>query len=385
MRGGLRKGKILAKGYDGHGMRCPAATKFLLFQRENGPDVRGSNVMTFQSIIGQERAIRLLSRMLHNDRLVHALVFTGIDGIGRQTTAKALAMALNCANRVGVSACNECRSCQKVISGNHPDVIIVERSGAFIKIDQVRSLRQQLRFAPLERGRRVIIINDAQTMNAEASNAMLKILEEPPKDTHIILTASQVTDLLPTIASRCQHIGFRPIPVAKIADVLVAKKNLDQETATALAILTKGSLGRALSADANKWMAWRKQVLERVGAVSKESTQELFVFAEALASDKATLEDALDMMTTWFRDVLMCKFQPEKILNGDFMENIQGASKECSVDEILEKLAAVSATQSAILKRANPRLALEVMMVRLRLGNRWGNSLSKGAPVGLKG
>jgi DNA polymerase-3 subunit delta' len=176
--------------------------------------------MTFQSIIGQERAIRLLSRMLHNDRLVHALVFTGIDGIGRQTTAKALAMAVNCANRVDVSACNACRSCQKVISGNHPDVIIVEPSGAFIKIDQVRSLRQQLRFAPLERGRRVIIINDAQTMNAEASNAMLKILEEPPKDTHIILTASQVTDLLPTIASRCQHIGFRPIPVAKIADVL---------------------------------------------------------------------------------------------------------------------------------------------------------------------
>jgi DNA polymerase-3 subunit delta' len=109
------------------------------------------------------------------------------------------------------------------------------------------------------------------------------------------------------------------------------------------------------------------------------------VFAEALASDKATLEDALDMMTTWFRDVLMCKFQPEKILNRDFMENIRGASKECSADEILEKLAAVSAAQAAIFKRANPRLALEVMMLRLRLGNRWGNSLSKGAPIGLKG
>ena len=321
--------------------------------------------MILESIIGQDRAIRLLSRMLHSDRLAHALLFTGIDGIGRQTTAKALAMALNCANPVGESACGMCPSCRKVISGNHPDVIIVKPSGVFIKIDQVRSLRKDLRFAPLERGRRVIIINDAQSMNAEASNAMLKILEEPPNDTHIILTASQTSDLLPTIVSRCQNINFRPIPVAKIADVLVAKGNLDQDTAAALAILAKGSLGRALSADANNWMAWRKELLERVGSVSAESTQELFVFAEALARDKAKLEDALDMMTTWFRDVLMCKFPPVRILNGDFMEDIQGASQELSVDEILEKMEAVFAAQSAISRRANPRLALEVMMLRL--------------------
>ncbi len=341
--------------------------------------------MTFESIIGQERAIRLLSRMLQNGRLAHALLFTGIDGSGRQTTAKALAMALNCANPVGVSACGVCRSCQKVISGNHPDVIIVRPSGAFIKIDQARALRKHLRFAPLERGRRVIIVNDAQTMNPEASNAMLKILEEPPNDTHIILTASQTTDLLPTIVSRCQNIHFRPIPVGKIAEVLVAQDNLDQDTATALAILAKGSLGRVLSADAKKWMAWREQFLGRVGSLSRQSVEELFVFAEALANDKANLEDALDIMTTWFRDVLMCKFQPEKVLNGDVMESLQGASKEFSVDEILEKMAAVSATQWAILKRVNPRLALEVMMLRLRLGNARGDSLHREATAGLEG
>jgi len=322
--------------------------------------------MTLESIIGQERAIRLLSRMLHNDRLAHALLFTGIDGIGRQTTAKALAMTLNCARPVGESACGMCPSCQKAIAGNHPDMIVIKPSGAFIKIDQVRSLRQHLRFAPLEKGRRVIIINDAQTMNAEAANAMLKILEEPPNDTHIVLTASQGTDLLPTIVSRCQSITFRPIPVAKIADVLVAKANLDQDTATALAILAKGSLGRALSGDASQWMAWRKELLERIGSISTETTTGLFVFAEAMARDKAKLGDALDLMTTWFRDVLMCKLQPERILNGDFMKDIQGASQHLSVDEILEKMETVFAAQSAISRRANPRLALEVMMLRLR-------------------
>lgn len=323
-------------------------------------------MMSFESIIGQERAIRLLTRMLLNDRLAHALLFTGIDGIGRQTTAKALAMALNCTNRVGVSACKVCRSCKKAISGNHPDLIIIKPDGAFIKIDQVRSLRNQLRFAPLEKGRRVIIINDAQTMKAEASNAMLKILEEPPKDTHIILTTLQTMDLLPTIVSRCQHIAFRPLPVAKIADVLVARQGLDPDTATALAILAKGSLGKAQSADPKKWMPWRRHLLERIGSVPTDSIHALFVFADALARDKDKLEDALDVINIWFRDILMCKFHPEKILNTDLVDSIESASEELSVEELLKKITAVSTAQRAILRHVNPRLALEVMMMRLR-------------------
>ena len=322
-------------------------------------------IMTFESIIGQDRVIRLLTRMLHKDRLGHALLFTGIDGVGRQTTAKALAMALNGLSPNGVSACKECRSCRKMISGNHPDVIVVKASGAFIKIDQVRSLRRHLRFAPLEGGRRVIIINDAETMNAEASNALLKTLEEPPNDTHIILTASQTTDLLPTIVSRCQHMAFRPVPVSKIADVLVAREGLEGDAATAMAILAKGSLGRALSADTTRWMAWRRQLLEHVRALSTESIQGLFAFAEVLARDKDKLQDALDMVIIWFRDLLMCKVHPERVLNRDFMEDIRRVSTELSVDGILKKMTAVVSAQTAILKHVNPRLALEVMMLRL--------------------
>ncbi len=321
--------------------------------------------MTFESIVGQERAIRLLTRILENNRLAHALLFTGVDGIGRQTTAKAMAMALNCLKPVGTSACGVCRSCKKVISGNHPDVIIVKPSGTFIKIDQVRSLRKTLRFAPLEGGRRVIIINDAQAMNLEASNAMLKILEEPPNDTYIILTASQTTDLLPTIVSRCQQIPFRPVPVADIAAALGARSGLDADAATAVAVLAKGSLGRALSADAEKWMDWRKDLLERVGLVSSESTHALFVFADTLARDKDRLQDALDVIIIWFRDILICRFHPEKILNRDCMEEIQRKSERLSVDDILEIIMAVFAAQRAIVKNANRRLALEVMMMRM--------------------
>lgn len=322
--------------------------------------------MAFESIVGQEHAIRLLTRMLQRDRLPHALLFTGIDGIGRQSTAKALAMALNCTKPPDrVSACRTCRSCRKVISGNHPDVITITPSGLFIRIGQVRSLRKKLRFAPMEGRRRVIIINDGQAMNPEASNAMLRILEEPPDNTHIILTASQATDLLGTIVSRCQHIAFWPIAASKIADVLCVRKGLDQDTATAIAILAKGSLGKALSADTKEWMGWRRSLLEHVGSISTVSTQALFAFAEALAHDKDKLQDALDMIIIWFRDILICKFCPEKVLNMDYMEDVQHKSRELSVEDLLGKIVTVFAAQRAILKNVNRRLALEVMMMRL--------------------
>lgn len=321
--------------------------------------------MTFESIIGQEHPIGLLSRMLRKNRLAHALLFTGIDGCGRQTTAKALAKALNCQSPRGVSACGQCRSCQKVVSGNHPDIVIVKPDGAFIKIDQVRTLCKQLKYAPLEGKCRVIIINDAHTMNAEAANALLKVLEEPPKYTFIVLTAIQTMDLLPTIVSRCQQIVFRPIAFEKIAEVLVARHDLDIRTATSVAILAKGSLGKALSADADKWMLWRRHLLEGMGSVCTKSIQPLFAFADELARDKDKLDDALALISFWFSDILMHKVYPGKIVNTDFVEDIERASRKHSVDQVLEKIDAVFAAQTAISKNSNLRLTLEVMMMRL--------------------
>jgi DNA polymerase-3 subunit delta' len=329
-----------------------------------GLKVRGI-VMRFESIIGQERPIRFLTQMLKTKSIPHAILFTGIDGIGKQTTARALGTALNCLSPAGVSACGECPSCQKVISGAHPDMITVKPQGAFIKIDQVRAVSRQLRFAPLEGNWRVVIINDAQAMNLEASNAILKILEEPPKGTVIILTATQTTDLLPTIVSRCWQVSFRPIPHEKVAEVLVELQGLDRQTATTLAVSTKGSLGRALSVDGERWTGWRMHLLEQIASLSITSIQPVFVFADALARDKDRLTDALDMIMTWFRDVLMCKVSPEKIINNDFMTKIQHASQGRSVNELLEKVGAVYAAQTAISQNSNPRLAIEVMMMRL--------------------
>lgn len=327
--------------------------------------MKSTTVKTFDAILGQQRAIRWLTRTLEKDRVAHALLFTGIDGIGKQTTAKALGMAMNCQRPVRGLACKTCPACKKMLSGNHPDLILIGPDGAFIKIDQVRDLQKRLMFAPINGGTRLVVVNDAQTMNAEASNAMLKILEEPPDNTYIVLTAAQTSDLLPTIVSRCQHLCFEPLSCETIANELTSRRGLDETDAMAIALLAKGSLGKALCADTQEWVGWRNGLIERMESMANASVHKLFAFAQAIAHDKDRVQDVLDMMMIWFRDLLMSKLCPEKVLNRDRMRDIERASEGCSVDDLLGKIAIVSDTQRAISNNANLQLALEVMMMRL--------------------
>ena len=186
----------------------------------------------FESIIGQDRPIRILTTFLQNGTVPHALLFTGIEGVGKQSAAVTFAMACNCTgdfsenkfewrdNRTAddhstadprhiTNPCGNCKPCRKIESKNHPDIIRIKPSGVFIKIDQIRALCQTLAMKPYEAGIRVVLISDAQAMNPAAGNALLKVLEEPPTGTILILVANHTADLLPTIVSRCRHIRGR--------------------------------------------------------------------------------------------------------------------------------------------------------------------------------
>jgi DNA polymerase III subunit delta' len=330
-----------------------------------GGFMKNTTAETLDGIIGQQRAIGLLTRMVEKDRLPHALLFTGIDGIGKQTTAKAVAMTLNCLTPTGALACRECASCRKMLSGNHPDLIIVEPSGAFIKIDQIRTLHKQLMFAPIQGGRRHVIVNDAHAMNPEASNAMLKTLEEPPDNTHLVLTAQQTSDLLPTIVSRCRHLSFEPLSPEHITRKLLETDGVDETTAGIIALMARGSLGKALSVDSGQWLAWRKDLIEQIKDLRHTSLQTLFGFAQSLAHDKDRLGDALEIIMLWLRDLLMSKVHPEKVLNQDWAQEIQRKAQECTVKDLLTKITTVSSTQRAVSSNVNRQLALEVMALKL--------------------
>ena len=189
--------------------------------------------MSFADIIGQKRIINLLRRALAHEHLPHSFLFTGMEGVGKHLTALTFAKVVNCENSAAGDCCDRCVSCRKAASGNHPDINIIERDGPFIKIEQIRALKQRLRFRPLESRYRVTVINNAQNMKMEAANALLKVLEEPPAANLIILTAYEITSLLPTIVSRCLHLPFQPLATEEISAHLCQAHGLEPEKAAA--------------------------------------------------------------------------------------------------------------------------------------------------------
>ncbi len=344
--------------------------------------LRKSMVTGFDAIVGQDRAVSLLVRMLERDRLPHALLFSGVDGVGKQTTAKVLATVLNCRNPDRTSPCMVCPSCKQSVSGNHPDVVAIEPRGRFIKLDQVRGLQKQIRFAPLVGAHRVVIVNEAQVMNTEAANAILKLLEEPPENTYIIMTCRQVSDLVPTLVSRCQQVSFTPLPVAAIAEELVKRRQLDPETAMAVASLAKGSIGNALSCEVEKWLAWRKACLDEIGSLPRESMYKTLAVAEVLTKSKDKVQDVMDLVLMWFRDILMYKLRPSDVINTDRITAIADRSACFSIEQLLTIISAVFNVQRAIEQNANPRLAFERLLIRhvglTRLRSEAGGTVARG-------
>lgn len=215
----------------------------------------------FGDIVGQERAIGSLRDFVARGRVPHALLFSGPSGIGKRATAVALGAFLLCEHRTAEDSCGGCASCRDLAAGRHPDFWIVEpppakepRSGAkalrerrALSIDQVREIQQRLALAAFGDRRRIVVIDDAQTLSPPAQNALLKTLEEPPGNALIVLVARSPSALLPTVRSRCQQIPFQPLQDRDVELLLRERFGRSADDARLLASWADGSVGRATS------------------------------------------------------------------------------------------------------------------------------------------
>ncbi len=351
--------------------------------------------LTFDSITDQKRPVRILAAFIQKRHLPHALLFTGIEGVGKNDAALAFAMACNCMGEkhrrsdqlidnssskkdlpTAVNPCGYCRSCRKIKSDNHPDIIRIKPSGAFIKIDQIRGCCDTLAMKPYEARVRVVIISDAHAMNPSAGNALLKMLEEPPDSSILILTACQTSDLLPTIVSRCQHIRFNPVSVESIETLLIENQGLAPDKASIIAAMANGSISRAFAMSSSNWINRRNWLINVIGpnqadepgSLISMSSGMLMGFAEMLKKNKDFLFDSLEIMKSWLRDLIIYNFHTEKIINKDLIEKIQYASQKIDIKALMLKIDAIQAAQKDIQSNANLRLTLETMMMRIGKG-----------------
>ena len=326
----------------------------------------------FGALVDQQRAIDRLQRWLAGGKLPHAVLITGIAGVGKAVAATLFAMACNCSEMtVGggkpneMAPCGRCRACRKTCAGQHPDVVTVSPVNGMIRIDQIRSITRMLSMRPYEARYRVVIITDAQHLHPSAANALLKTLEEPPPQTVLIMTAVQASDLLPTVVSRCQQLPLRAIGSTEIRRILTAELNVALQWADVAAGMAGGSLARAVQMVDPEWKSHRDWLLDELALLPGSPVQRLLALAERLAGDQKRLQQHLEVAGSWYRDLLVARTAPDQIINMDLSEKIRYVAAQMTVDSLLAQLNAVLEIENDLKANLNARLALEKLLLFL--------------------
>ncbi len=374
--------------------------------------------MTFDEIIEQERPKDLLRRVLASGRIPHAFLFAGPWGVGKTATALAAARAL-CCEKGPLQACDACPSCGKARRFVHPDIHYFFPMPAFrssdaadrtrreildemaqdpfyvlqfekahsIGIDEIREIKRRTFMRPVEARCRVVILSKAEKMTEEASNSLLKILEEPPEDVVFFLTASKPDRLLPTIVSRCREISFSPLSQEAVARVLSERRGLSTERASLAAALSRGSLAAALTQGEDDLATWRDRALTVFDTGRPGRDAELHAAVQDLLSEggRVSIMRAVEIMRVWCRDLLLtrCGAPDAIVANRDRRDRLAAEAKALSIDEIRRRAAVLEDMAELVEGNVNPSLVLYTGVLRYSDPSLGPTSIARGFPHAL--
>jgi len=360
----------------------------------------------FRTIFGHRHLLRLLSRSIAGGSLPPSLIFAGPDGVGKKRTAIAVAQAVNCLAPVAsgqwpvaggqapgdrgaaaeqatadlpVDACGECPACRRIERGLYPDVLIVEPGDTgSIRIDPVREVIAETAYRPFEGRRRVIIVDEADRMGADAQDALLKSLEEPPPTSMFVLVSARADTLAPTVRSRCSRLRFGQLGPAEIARALVRDHGYTEEDARALAALAGGSLARALEAVSSDFSEVRAAACRTLGQVAAaadargrlDSVRELVGRRDAgstAGSDREDLARRLAVLSVLFRDlaILSTRAHGDALVNLDLTSELKSLSRSYGRDRAVRAFSAADRALSALRRNASPKIVADWLVLQL--------------------
>ena len=341
----------------------------------------------FSELTGNARVKDALKRMITSGRLPGALLFAGEEGVGKKRFALEVARALNCRTPKDGEACGVCSACGRIerlnyperddadewtqiIWTDHPDVGLVVAPKRVLRVEQMRQIEKEANFRPFEGKARVFLIDEADKLNDASANALLKVLEEPPRTSHLILITARPAMLLPTILSRCQMIRFAPLAPAEIESHLLKDKSIDKKTAQLRARAAGGSIGRALANDMVTFTSQRKAMLGVLNAlVMTNDRAQLLRSAEQLneAQYKDEFEERLDVLETLIRDAWMLSLgvKADVLVNADLLPELEKISKQIDASSAADWILQIEDVREELIVNINRKVTTDSLFLTM--------------------
>jgi len=320
--------------------------------------------MSLSDIKGQDQPIKIITECLKRSGINRSYFFTGPEGVGKKLLARTLAKILNCRRQScdeapernqAVDSCDSCPSCLKIEQNQHPDVHLLDDSeSGSIKIEDIRKLQKDISLRPYEGKSKFFIIDNAHHLTPESANAILKILEEPPKDSAIILISSKPALIFKTILSRCQVLKFYPMRRQALEEILEINYSLDNGLAHFLSFFSEGRLGLALRLKDSGIFAEKNRIIDALAIKNKS------VSGDFTIDTRESLRDVLNIIATWFRDIYLLKsgMPHSELINLDRKDDLLRAASSQTLDELDEAAKCVSDSLLRVDENINVKLLL---------------------------
>ena len=308
-----------------------------------------------QAASSQELAEKLIKSAWENKKLASAYLFFGPSGTGRLFMARRLAKTVNCQAH-SYPPCLVCPSCKRIENDNHPDVhYFGKENSSFIKIEQIHQMQREINLSPFEARCKVFIILNAEDLTPEAANSLLKILEEPPADSLIILIASDLRRIFPTIISRCQKIRFNPGDPREVENILNREYQIDPALSHFLAFAFEGRLGEALKFKDHNILSEKNQIIRYF------ITNPDLLFNKFDFKDKERLSWILRILIICVRDIYLLKVGATKseLINQDISNQLFALTKNFSFTELDRILTELTNNLENVRQNINPRLLID--------------------------
>lgn len=332
--------------------------------------MQDGKITGFQDILGNDMVKDHFKKAIEGHKVSHAYILTGEAGMGRKSIANAFAMTLLC-EKGGSEPCMVCHSCKQVLGGNHPDLIYVtHEKPASIGVDDIREqINDTIMIRPYSSYYKIYIVDEAEKMTVQAQNALLKTIEEPPSYAVILLITTNQEVFLPTILSRCIQLKLKPLKDFTVKSYLTEHLHVPDKEAEVCAAFARGNLGKAIHlSSSDEFKELYQKVMSVIKSVGDMDITMLLDCIREIKDQKFEMNDMLDLMQLWFRDVLMFKVTKDMnlLIFRDEYKAINEMGQKYDYAGLEEILNAVDLARTRLEANVNMELAMELLLLTIK-------------------